>query len=747
MDTMDIKKRYHNICKLIYRRRLADALVMLRLYVQDSGREYLINELDKLGETYEQLLTHKIRGMDDPERDKIYHYLMRSMLEMTDSLHETLSRDKKGGMIAQLKKQLPVLKAAGQNKSMGILESLTFDDALAGLLRDVNVGDSDRKTSREDSLGKLFHIIWLSDNYGEEEINLLQSVLKSDKLPWHDKSLAVSALTLSLLRYFDVNKFILLFDFAQAREESVWERALTGLFLSFMKYNERYSLYPVLAEKARALQSIQDIELHTEAIIIQFTKSRETEKVKKKWEQEILPAMLKMRPRIEEKLDLNNIFFDNPDEEKNPDWETVFEDAPDLLDKLQELTEMQMDGMDVFISAFSQLKHFPFFRQISNWFIPFYAENPSISSAVDPAPDAPDMQPLIEKLEHTFFMCNSDKYSFCLNLELIPQQQKTMMMNMLSMEMESMSEISKGEELINSLARSRSVYTQYFQDLYRFFKLHPLKGEFDDVFLFEADLEENDFVKQLIPGGHINRNIAEFFLERGFYEDALKVFLTIIEKDKSNIELFEKIAFCHEKTGNFNEAFGFYRKADLIESGRLWIVKKLAYCCKYLNRWPEALNYYLEAEKLDAEDMKIQANIGQCLIHLERYEEALDYYFKVEVLAPENHRIRRPLAWCSFLLGKFDTAQDYLERLLEAEPGNRYDLMNTGHVLWCRNQPAAAASSYIQSVLSWKNLAEFETSFNDDRKHLNAHGIKHDDMNMMLDFVKIEVRKKKNISQ
>lgn len=404
-----------------------------------------------------------------------------------------------------------------------------------------------------------------------------------------------------------------------------------------------------------------------------------------------------------------------------------------------------MDGMDVFISAFSQLKHFSFFRQIGNWFVPFYAENPAIGSAVGPSEGSPDMRPLIGKLEHTFFMCNSDKYSFCLNLEMIPAQQKNMMMNMLSAEMENMSELSKSEQLIDQLARSKSVYTQYFQDLYRFYKLHPWKGEFEDVFLFEADLEENAFVRQLIPGGRMNRNVAEFYLDRGFYEDALKVFLSIIEKDKSNIELFEKIAFCHEKTGNFQEALEFYRKADLIESGRLWIVKKMAICCKYLNRWPEALNYYLDAKKRDPDDLKIQANIGQCLIHLERFDEALDYYFKVEVLAPENHRIRRPLAWCSFLLGKFDTALDYLRRLLDSEPDNKYDLMNLGHVLWCTNKPAEAASSYISSVLSWKNLGEFETSFNEDRKHLDSHGIQFTDMDLMLDYVKMEVRKKKNI--
>ncbi len=742
MLSQEITKNYQNICKLLHRRRLSDAAVLLRKLVTQSQKEFLNEQLDELLHTYKNLLEHSFSKVKDPERERVYLYLIRSMLELADELREFLLTENATNNTYRLKRELTKQGKIERTEALNILENITFDRELAGILKDVTLEESSDLPTREEALQKVFNIIWLTDKYSDTEMELLEAVCDSEKLPWHDKSLVVSALTLSLLRFFDVHKFLLLFRFVNKKQELVWERAMIGLFIGFLKYNDRFYLYPVLEEKTLVLKEFPQIEQHIEAILIQYTKSRETEKVKKKWEEEILPEMMKMRPKIEEKLDLDNIFQEEFGEEKNPDWETVFEDAPDLLDKLQEFTEMQMEGMDVFMSAFSQLKNFPFFQEISNWFVPFYSENQSIRHIIkEPGKDI-DLTPLVQKLESTYFMCNSDKFSFCLNLGLVPDQQKSMMMNMLNAEMENISELEKDETLLNSFARTKSVYTQYFQDLYRFFKLHPWRREFDDIFDIELDLHETFFVKHLVSDNKTIRNIAEFFFDKKFYPDALKVFLNILEEDQSNIELFEKIAFCYEKTGDFAKAYEYYQKADLIESDRLWIIKKLAYCCKFLNRWEDALRYYRQAEKHDPEDLKIQANIGQCLIHLEKYQEALDYYFKVEVLAPENHRIRRPLAWCSFLIGKLDTAKDYLTRLLANEPYNRYDLLNLGHVLWSLGEPKKAFDMYLKSILSWKNIRAFESSFNDDRQHLLEKGISSFDMDLMLDYLKIEVRQR-----
>ena len=742
MDANAVKKIYNEIAVNLHDRKILDAIEKLRLLITESGKEYFADLLQQQFVTYENILKHSFSAVKDPEREKVYFFLIRNLLEMADELQETILTEKDTGNIFSLKRQLERSRRIERKEALAYLESLTYDIELTGILKGVNIESDVAITSREDALVKVFNIIWLSDKYSESEMELLNAVCDSEKLPWHDKSLIVSALTLSLLRYFDTNKFNLLFRFVKVQEEFVWQRAMIGLFLGFLKYNDRFYLYPILKEETLELHKFPNIEKNIEAILVQFTKTRETESVSKKWKEEILPRMMKLRPKIEEKLDLENIFKDEFGEDKNPDWETVFEDAPDFLDKLQEFTEMQMEGMDVFMSAFSQLKNFPFFRKISNWFVPFYHENQSIQPYLKGPGDGVDLTPLVQKLEQTHFMCNSDKYSFCINLGMIPEQQKNMMMNMASAEMDSVSEVEKGDELINEFAKIKSIYTQYFQDLYRFYKLHPWRNEFEDIFLMDPNVFENPFLENLMVDPKTIRNIAEFYFDKKFYPYALKIFISLLERDRSDIELFEKIAFCYENIGDFENALDYYKRADIIESGRLWIIKKLALSSKFLNRWEDALSYCREAEKQNPDDLKIQANIGQCLIHLEKYEEALQYYFKVEVLAPENQKIRRPLAWCSFLIGKFDTARDYLERLLQNDPGNRYDLMNLGHVYWCMKQDEKALEYYSKSLEECKSAREFENSFYEDRKHLIRNGISAFDIDLMLEYVKLNASQK-----
>jgi tetratricopeptide (TPR) repeat protein len=742
MDTTKVKNTYSQIAANLHDRKILDAIEKIRILITESGKEYFADLLEQQSVTYENILKHSFSAVKDPEREKVFFFLIRNLLEMADELQESILTDKDPGNIFSLKRQLERSRRIERKEALAYLESLTYDTELAGILQGIKIGGDDTMVSREDALVKVFNIIWLSDKYSESEMELLNAACQSEKLPWHDKSLIVSALTLSLLRYFDTNKFSLLFGFVKAHEEYVWQRAMIGLFLGFLKYSDRFYLYPILKEQTLELLNFHNIEKNIEALLVQFTKTRETESVSKKWKEEILPRMMKLRPKIEEKLDLENIFKDEFGEDKNPDWETVFEDAPDFLDKLQEFTEMQMEGMDVFMSAFSQLKNFPFFHKISNWFVPFYYENQSIQPYLKGSDDGVDLTPLVQKLEQTHFMCNSDKYSFCINLGMIPEQQKNMMMNMASAEMDSVSEVEKGDELINEFSKIKSVYTQYFQDLYRFYKLHPWRNEFDDVFLMEPDVFENPFLEKLLADPKTIRNIAEFYFDKKFYPYALKIFISLLERDRSNIELFEKIAFCYENIGDFEKAFDYYKRADIIESGRLWIIKKLALSSKFLNRWEDALLYYREAEKQIPDDLKIQANIGQCLIHLEEYEEALQYYFKVEVLAPENQKIRRPLAWCSFLIGKFDTARDYLERLLQNDPGNRYDLMNLGHVYWCMKQDDKALEYYTRSLNETKNIRDFENSFNEDRRQLIKNGISAFDIDLMLEYIKLNATRK-----
>ena len=738
MNRKEIWENHQLASDFIAKRQLGNALDLFYQMAAEANSDYYQLQLDKHKETYSSILQYAFKEMDDPQRDEIYFRLLKDILEIGDKLKEHLLTINSGSSVYKTKWKIEQNIQDGKIDYNELLSNLTKDDELDDLLKDTNITTQEGTTSateRNEVISDLFRVIWLVDKYGEDEIALLNNINSSEKLPWHDKSLFVSALTLSMLRCFDENKIELLFKFFNKKEDQVWQRALVGLLLTLYKYDERVELYPGILQHLDSLKGNPELEKNIEAIIIQTIKSKETEEITRKWEQEILPEIMKMRPNIEQKLDLENIVSDKFIEDKNPDWERVFEDSPDLLDKLQEFSKLQMEGSDVFMSAFGRLKHFPFFNRISNWFLPFYKENTDLK-AVFPDDKETNIFPLIEKLENSYYMCNSDKYSFCFNLQYIPDEQRNTMMQMFNEEMKQMNEIGEDDEILTGFARTKSIYTQYLQDLYRFYKLHPLRNEVDDIFDYKLDIYNTHFYKRIVENKKIRRNIAEFYFERDHFNLAVEVFQNLDEDERNKVEILEKIAYSYQRLGDYQNALDYYLKADLFDTNKAWLTKKIALCYRYLNQTEKSLEYYKAAEAMEPDNLYIQAYIGHSLFQLGRYEEATKYYFKVEYLAPENAKIRRPIAWCSFMLGKFETAENYLHKLLEKE-SNYYDYITLGHVYWSMKQPEKAQEAYKNAILHQDSSFEkFSAAFLDDKKYLKNQGIEPLDINLMMDRVK-----------
>jgi len=739
MNNMTIHEKYNEISKLISKKKIKDALDILRELIEQSNKIDFRVQFEKLNDTYQNILKYTFSGVEDPQRKTIYNNLILSILKLSDQIKGSLEDNLKTYVSLQkqnvLKEKLNIV-----SKTNSLFKKEKFADELDKVLEEISInGNEDSKdTKRQELTNLLFDYLWLSDKYGETEKKLVKKIIKSDNVHWYEKCLIVSGVTLSLLRYFDEQKFDLLFEFYENRQEEVWHRALVGLIICFYIYNSRLQFYPAIIEKIHYLKDILNFEAESEKVIIQLLKSKETEKVTKKFHEEIVPEVLKIQPKIKEKLDLDKLISNEFIEDKNPDWGSFFDDSPGLMDKLQELSEMQLDGADVFMSTFQMLKHFDFFDKIPNWFLPFYDDNEIGKESLQSEETKINKDSFISGLAASSHICNSDKYSFCLNLENLPDAQKSMMLEMLNSEIEGMSEISKEDEIVDKPRKDNSVFTQYIQDYYRFLKLYPQKDEFVDIFTNSFTFHNNTFLKLLDNIG-ITRTIGEFYFSREYYSEAFDVFKNLLEKGETKQELFEKIAYCYQRLDNYDEALFYYQKAELFDTNRLWNLKKMALCYKHLKETDKALACYIDAEKLKEDDLYIQANIGHCYLEKKDYKKALDYYFKVEFLAPSNISILRPIAWCSFIVGKFDVAKKYYKKLLKSEP-NKYDFMNYAHLEWCLGNKQIAFENYIKSIEQKDNdFKSFLSGFKDDEQYLMKHGIDEEEIHLMLDYVKYSV--------
>ena len=698
----------------------------------------LNRQMEDLSVTYDNLLSYTFRGISDPQRDRIYKSLIVSTLELAD-----IARQKalvhSGMRIQVLKQELDKTIEKAREEAKSDIIDFEFQQELSEIFLGNASGESknENQGQAEQISSRVFNFIWLSDKYTDTDIQLIQNIRSSEMLPWHQKSLVVSAVTLSLLNCFDENKFLLLCDFYLDREHGIWQRAFTGLLLTLYQYDSRITLYPRLMQRLDTFADDERFGTDIERLYVQIIKALGTEKVTKKFREDILPDIAKIESKLKEKLDLDNILPEEYMEDKNPNWELLFSDSPGLIEKIEQMSQMQMEGNDLFMGTFSMLKHFDFFNETANWFVPFYRENKAMQ-AVLPKEEEFVSEAFLDGLENAFYMCDSDKYSFGFNIVNLPAEQRKFIAGMFGMEAGSLKDISDEDRLLNKPEADNYMFIQYIQDLYRFYKLNPLRNEFSDIFLPTWDIHKSAFFDLAVPQPIIRLRLGEFLFEQEYFDHALGIFLEILNKQQADDQdIYEKIAYCYQRKNNFVEAVNYYLKAELFGTNRMWNIKKIVYCYRTLKDPENALLWCKEAMLMDQSDLYIHTQCAHSYLDLKEYDKALEHYFKVEFLAPDNKKVLRPIAWCSFTTGKLDIASNYSSLLLECDPG-AHDFINAGHLALCSGDKPGAIVMYTKSL--GKNEISFEeflSVFSHDEPYLIQNGVDKNEIPLLLDYLRV----------
>lgn len=704
------QQRYKEVNQLLSERRVVDALEHLSMMAKEAEVALYIDKLDEHLDIYKNILRYSFSDVEDPQRESIYKNLIVSLLELADELkmqHPAFAASRFEEDRERRRKQLlSALEEKAFDAQFDLLSDQVFQDVVA--------------------MGKL----------QANEKSFLDELLLADHVPWYTKSMFLSALMLSLQQCFDQQKFRLLFAVYNKQEDHVSQRALLALLIAYYQYDIRMPYYPLLMSMWEDYSGRPDFEKQIELIVIQFLRARDTEKLNQKLTDDLLPEVQKMTPRIMDKLGLDELLSDANEEQENPEWKTVFEDTPGLYDKLEEISNLQMEGADIFMGAFSQLKSFPFFSSLSHWFLPFHEKSDAAFGMLEN--ESFDVPEFVSSLAKSPFLCNSDKFSFCLNMTMIPAPQKKMMTSMMFDELKMMGELGKEEELLNQSARDKTVFTQYIQDLYRFYKLNNNKDLYYNIFDQEYDFDQTLFFNKHISGTTTLRNMGEFCLEKQHFHHAIAIFkrlLLVPGYDSS--ELLEKIAFSYQKSKQYQMAIDYYRKAELMDTNLMWLYKNLIFCYRKTGDPHQLIAYCKKAIDMEGEDTYLLTYLGHACFDLENYEEALKYYFQVEYVS-SNTRVYRPIAWCAFVLGKFEVADKYFRMILKKKKPGYFDYMNFAHVCWCSGNYDQAKELYIKTIHKGNiSFQQFQNEMIQDKKHLMHFGVEEYDVHLMLDYVKI----------
>jgi tetratricopeptide (TPR) repeat protein len=738
MDISKVIQQHKKLCTLVSEKKIKQSLDILADMISISTSGDMHDEYDNIEMTYRNMLTYTIDGIKDPERNKIYLKLIQSIFVLSDKVRQDILSHNSGWHTYWVKQQAEKEFKLSGRTIVETVDDLMFKSELDEWLKlsnEINPNpDSEISKKHKNLIQNIFNHLWLTDYYGEAENSLMNIILKSDKFRWYEVSIFTTAVTLSSFRTWQPEKLFHLISLYEKGQEQVMERALSGLILNLHYYNARILSYPEVTEKIMKMSRETKFKEHCRIIVLQIIRSRETENLSRKLQDEILPQVARLRPMIEEKLDLDNILPKDKNEEKNPDWAEMFSDSEEIFKTMEELTKLQMEGADVYMSAFANMKHFDFFKDFQNWFVPFYPEHETVDEIYRDEILGPGTNELAEALYKTPFICNSDKYSLLLNLKHLPSAQKTMMLKVFRMELEGLQQLTEEDSGTDPYRVFRTNITQYLQDFYRFFKLSPYKKEFEDLFVGKLDIYNSEFFRMTSNASEAEAGLADYFFSKNFYTDALQLFLKHVSEKPSDVQLYEKIAYCYQESDDYEEALKYYRRAELIDR-KVWTIKKIGLCLRRLGNNEKALENYLQAYDLEPENIHTAIMIAHCYLDLRNYEQALKYYFAVEYKEPGNLKILRPIAFCYFALGRFDESEKYYDRLSEGKL-NAHDQINIGHLALCRGKKREAVDLYKQSILSGElSKDQFMAIFSEDKNLLISLGVNPDDLPIIQDWL------------
>lgn len=456
--------------------------------------------------------------------------------------------------------------------------------------------------------------------------------------------MAASAVMISCIKVFQEEKFFTLLEFCKSSSKRAKLKAVTAVIICLIYHNERLSYYPKINNSLNLLFDDEENVKIAQTAVLSLLRCTETARISEEIRKNIIPNISKITP------DENS---GKAPEDKIYEIQDKLEDSG-LADKMRTYAELQQEGADINFSSFCQLKNFPFFNLIENWLMPFYKENKSITELFE---GQKENMSIVETLLSSSTMCESDRYSLCLNIMAVSDSLRSTLLSNLNAENEAMA-----EALGNSESDDK-IINHYVQDIYRLFKLHRDFKYFTDIFEGRHPYHAMGFYRFINPNNSFLPQTAAFYLSKSLTEDALDAYQKLLTTDSTNIAYYKAIGSCFVKLERYSEALDIWKKADLISSGEESTLKRIALCHKKLGNFSEAGKLYSALLESDSDNLNFIFNVAYCKYMLSDFKGALNYLYKMVFISDDVKRSREfnlYLGVCLWSEGSRKEAVSYL---------------------------------------------------------------------------------------
>lgn len=721
-DYKQIEKLHSRVMRYVDEYKLADAIDTVENMASESRLPSNRDSISGLRDTYRYMIHYMIEGVADTGRDRMYKDISEKLRVLADSMLRA-ARSESGSDIYSSALRLNNLRKESLPKLLDEYKGICAEISLASL------GENDTRDlqkRKEDTLESIFNVVFTSFG-SKDDARMISDIVCEDSA---DETLAgelISSITLSLTVFYDKYKLTTLLDvYERCDNRELSAKALVGLLFALLLHPHRVADNETLVARISLWKDSDEAYSQVKSTIRAILGTFDTERITAKMQNEVIPELMKLRPEIMKKMGEIPSDADPGLLEDNPEWQEMLEKSG-IADKLQELSEIQNEGADLMMVTFSRLKQFPFFNRTYNWFLPFSVDNTAVNLS----------EPLRKTIEALLpfagMVCESDKYSLALALQQMPEAQSKLVASQFNAQIEQMADEMKDRALLTPQPEFGRFALKAVRDLYRFFKLYRnregLRNPFDHPF---------DFISLPVVGDMLSNDemltiAGEFYFKRGYWPQALPMFMQLAENDADNPQIWEKIGFCRQQLKNYAGALSAYEKSEFLKTPGPWLLKKLAVINRRLGNNDKAAEYYNRLLEADPYNLKLILNVGNILLDSGDLSGALAHYYHANYLQPDDVKIIRAIAYVEFLSGHNEKSLKYYDRLLAGSPSAE-DLINSGHAAMVGGDLKKAESLYLKAASD--NMSDFCLIFESDKPQLEKLGVPDRTLRIMLDNLK-----------
>ena len=716
-----VSKQIKNIQNELNKGNLGRALSSIRSLINANPQLIYDQELENIENAYRLMLDYMKKGFNDPQRTDIYKSLIIKLYRITSDMYMAY-RTQNIQFYTDTARKAMRKHFTHENIKSG-LENFVTDVAMLSL----DIGAEKSKNiyaSHNDFMQALFCHIVVSRQWSQTDADFYEQLILSPTIDTIDAQLLVSALTLATMNNMDANKFgVMMNVYKKTSDEKLRQKALVGWVFSLSADSK---ISPKL--KQAVSETLEDENVVNELVDFQkqmvfcLNAEQDTDTIRR----DIMPELIKNN-------NINITRFGITEKEEDPMADVFDPGASEramekMEESFQKMMNMQKAGSDIYFGGFSQMKRFPFFYNLANWFCPFYMEHPEISASANGLKDTP----LLAEIMNNGPFCDSDKYSFALAVSSVISRLPANIREMLDSK-EAFGPVMSVEEQGSPAYIRRMI----LQDMYRFFRLYPQRSQLANPF----DANHFTFVTgEAFRNTRMSETYPElcYFMIKHKNKSALKTIVDALPQGDEPKSLLIRGIYSLDYSGNPAQAARYFKKLHDKEPDNKQALSLLARSCFESGDYAAATACYGEIYDKEPGDYAAALNYSIALSKAKRYQEATRLLYRLDIEHPDSAAVTRVLAWTLMGEGKYEQARKCYDRLLASDDAETGDWLNAGYCRWFTGNVGEAADlfkKFVKESAAGGKSRDISEELDNDKDILADHGIRGIDIRLMSDIV------------